>query len=280
MPLNTTTSTPPTRVPARMAIWAVLGIALTGMLPRARAQAPSPSAEPAIAAAAVRWVCNTTVNCRAVGMLRNTLVVDPMRFSASSDDMAAAVPLAYGLSGPQIDGLPPWAGWDSYQITIAATSPVSRAQMQQVLLRKVLDQCFAIRATTVTKPVPGYALVVAPGGIKFKAAKTPPPRQVVEGVMTLSTVPQLVALLNRLYYGGRFGVTRPISDATGLGGFYSIPFPAPGALEPGENVLAALGRLGLQVKPAPGTDTRLRIQHMDYLRKSCIIGPEPARPRD
>jgi uncharacterized protein (TIGR03435 family) len=175
----------------------------------------------------------------------------------------------------KIQGEPGWVDGqrDVYDIDIAATSPVSRIQMLQVLLRSVFVHCFAVRAREVTKSVPGYALVVAPGGIKFPAVKAPVPRgPPVEGNIHLSTLPQLASAMSRYYYSGkRFGVTGPVTDATGLSGFFNIPFPV--ALEPGTNLLAEIRHLGLEVKPAPATDTRLQILHIDELRTSCQIGP-------
>ncbi|MGH9472955.1 MAG: hypothetical protein ACRD1M_09455 [Terriglobales bacterium] len=77
------------------------------------------------------------------------------------------------------------------------------------------------------------------------------------------------------YNGKRFGVTRPVSDATGLRGFYSIPFPS--GPEPGTNLRAVIGRLGLRLIPDQGKETRLNILHVDHLHTHCERGPDAAR---
>ncbi len=90
-------------------------------------------------------------------------------------------------------------------------------------------------------------------------------------VVHYANVAQLALGLNQYYYGRkRYGVTRPVHDATGLTGTYDIPVPLP---EPGAgtNLLAVIGRLGLEAKPAPGLETRFDVLHVDHLRESCEI---------
>jgi len=189
------------------------------------------------------------------------------------------VRLAYGVRAQsQITGNPDWTSWDRYQIEIASTSPMTTTQMQQVLLRKVLDQCFALRVREVDKPVPGYAIVVAPGGIKFPAVSKKPPFSISEGTEILSGLPQLASVLSQYYYDGKlFGVTRPVRDATGLRGYFRIPFPV--APEYGENLLSMLGGLGLRVISSPGVELQLQVLHIDHLRTGCYLGPESALPK-
>ena len=245
-----------------------------GTLSPARAQTAAKSAEPAIAAASVRWLCTG----RCTGFSHSPEAVDPMRLSCDRCLVEGMIQQAYGLKfESQMEGAPEWMAWDRYNFEVASASPVSRSQMDQVLSRRVLAQCFSLRTREVTKTVPGYALVVAPGGIKFPAVKKPSPYHFEKGVGHLSTLPQLATVLSQWYYDGKlYGVTRPVQDATGLRGFYDIRWTV--MPEPGTNLLAALGPLGLQVKPAHATETKLQILHIDHLRTNCEIGPSAVPP--
>lgn len=277
MPLTLSASRPPPRVRMRaQRLIAALAITLIGALPLARAQT-APSPEAAIAAASVGWMC-TGMACRKIP--HSPEVVDPTRLYCDRCQLLGLVDLAYGIEiADRVEGDPDWMGWDNYHVEIVAAAPVSRTQMNQVLLRRALERCFSLDTVFITKAVPGYALVVAPGGIKFQPVKEPPPFRIVDGIEDLTTLPQLATTLSQYYYDGKlFGVTRPIRDATGLSGYYNIPFPA--SPEFGENLLAVIGRLGLQVKPEQGVETKLKILHIDHLRTSCVIGPEAAHPED
>ena len=79
-----------------------------------------------------------------------------------------------------------------------------------------------------------------------------------------------MSMLNQFYYDGKlYGMVRPVHDATGLHGTYDIPVPWPA---PGMNLLAEMGKLGLEVKSEPGTQHLLYVVHIEHLRTSCTIG--------
>jgi uncharacterized protein (TIGR03435 family) len=249
-------------------------VASPGVFSLACAQAALPPG-PAIAAASVRWLCTGVFGCRKFQGGR--FVVDPAFFSCDLCDALRAVEFAYGITiQSQIEGNPDWMSWDQYQIRIASASPIHQTKQARALLRRVLAQCFSLRVRRVAKSVPGYALVVAPGGVKFHASATRPPFRVADGIEQLPSLQRLASVLSQYYYDGRlFGVTRPVRDATGLRGFYLIPFPA--SPEPGTNLLAVVGRLGLRVKPVRGTESTLRILHIGHPVGACSLGPEPAQ---
>lgn len=252
-------------------------MASAGLLAMARGQTTAASAKPAIAAASVRWLCTG----RCTGFLPTRFTVDPARASCDGCLTLGLLWSAYGLqSESQIEGAPEWMFWDRYNFHVASTVPVSRTQMNQILLRRVLDQCFALDARLVATAVPGYALVVAPGGIKFHAvAKKPamgPPRN---GIGHLTSPAQIAGEMTQWYYQGkRFGATRPVRDATELHGLYDIQFPVMPQAD--TNLVAALGSLGLAVKPEAATETRLQILHIDHLRTNCVLGPGGVRPEN
>lgn len=205
------------------------------------------------------------------------MLIDPRRAECDACPVSVLVALAYGLRYPypQMQSLQRWMTFDLYNFEVASTAPVSRTQMSHVLFRSVLERCFSLRVREVTKAVPGFALVVAPGGIKFSALNRKPSADPPnEGIVHLPTLQNLADALTADYYSGkRMGVTRPVRDATGLDGFYSIPFPF--GPQPGINLLAWIGRLGLRVipDPEPATDTRLQILHLDHLSTNCALGP-------
>lgn len=247
---------------------ALLGFLIAGMVWLARAQAAQQPEHPAIAAASVRWLC-LDIACR---RFPQGFVADPTHYDCDLCNMWNLILPAYGLKIPsQFQGAPGWFGDDYYQVRIVAAAPAaSRTQMERSLLQGVLTRCFALRVRRVDRQIPGYALEIAPGGIRFpRVAKAVPPR--TAGVVHFADVATLAVWLNQYYYGGKlYGVTRPVHDATGLSGIYDIPVPFPQP-ETGTNLLAVISRLGLLVKPAPGTATSFDILHVDHLSTSCVL---------
>jgi uncharacterized protein (TIGR03435 family) len=246
-------------------------IVLACTLPYLSAQAAPQISKAKIAAASVRWLCRDQA-CR---KFPSGLQIDPLHYSCNNCELWQLILAAYGVRIPsQFERAEAWFGDDYYQVEIAADEPVQRIQMQTVLLREVLTRCFGLKVSQVAKKVPGYALTVASGGIKFSASKSgtsPAPFRVVDGIQHFSSVGQFVAFLNQYYYlGKRLGVTRPVHDATGLSGSVDIPFPLP---SPSANLLAGVKALGLTLEPSPGTERKFEIQHVDHLRASCTVGP-------
>lgn len=253
-------------LPVRTA--AIVAIILAIPLALARAQSP----RPAIAAASVRWLCSSRASCAPLGGHHPSFHVDPRHYSCNMCFAEFVINTAYGIEFDwQATGYPnSWITFDTYRVDIATTAPVSRQQMQ-LLVRKVAAKCFQLRVHQTVKPVPGYALVVAPGGIKFPTVSPGSKPPVGGGNYYYQTIQQLLRLLNQSYYMGRaYGVTRPIHDATGLTGTYNIALPIP---VPGTNLLHEIRRLGLEVKPAPGAEKSLKILHIHHLTKSCIMAP-------
>lgn len=254
-------------LPVRTAALVVIALAVPMVLTRAQ------SPQPAIASASVRWLCNSRASCARLGGHHPSLRVDQRHYSCNMCFASYIIDTAYGLDFEmQATGYPhSWIAFDAYRFDVATTAPASRQQMR-LLVRQVAAKCFQLRVHQTVKPVPGYALVVAPGGIKFPAvspgSKPPPPGG---GNYHYQTVPQLLRFLNQSYYMGKaYGVTRPIHDATGLTGTYNIALPIP---DVGTNVLHELAPLGLEVKPAPGAERSLKILHIKRLATSCSLAP-------
>lgn len=105
---------------------------------------------------------------------------------------------------------------------------------------------------------------------KISVVLKPRPSRTISGIVHMPTMGDLMSMLNQFYYDGKlYGMVRPVHDATGLHGTYDIPVPWPA---PGMNLLAEMGKLGLDVKSEPGTQHLLHVVHIEHLRTSCTIG--------
>ncbi|MGH9417637.1 MAG: TIGR03435 family protein [Terriglobales bacterium] len=243
------------------ASWGIL-LFVTCACPVIRVQAGPPA--PA-ATASVRWVCAQAGRgggcpTSVTGPPR----IDPTHFICGFCTASYILARAYGVSVQQLQGGPAWIDRDRYQLVIATDAPATPAEMMR-LLQRVLDRSFSLRARVVAQPVDGYALVVSPHGVKFRSG--PAHATSFSGAtLRFSTIPQLVAYLNSLYYGGRaFGVSRPIADSTGLRGNFDIRLRLPEG--PGESVLAGVRQqLGLDFRPAPGLSKSVKVVRISQLR--------------
>jgi uncharacterized protein (TIGR03435 family) len=132
--------------------------------------------------------------------------------------------LAYGVGYNSLSG-PDWL--DSVNLDIIAKLPASaaglsprdRARMANVMLQGLLAERFKLKVHQEEKVVPGYALVVAPGGPKMRRVEGPQRggNFVSMGSITAKTLPvaQIVASA-----GGAVGAT--VRDMTGLSGNYEF----------------------------------------------------------
>ena len=132
------------------------------------------------------------------------------------------ISMAYGgrLSGPD------WL--DSVKLDVVAKLPVSagalspqeRARLTSLMLQRLLSDRLKLSVHQEEKIVPGYALVVAPGGLKMRRVDGPLPGGVVDyahGSIKAkgSPISQIVASAS--------GVLRmPVKDMTGLAGYYEF----------------------------------------------------------
>src|SRR6185437_3230832 len=249
---------------------ALAGLVLATAASPLRTQTTRQATSPAIGAASVRWLC-TGQACRA---FPNGFAEGPKYFACDNCNMFELLGMAYPYkSFKQILNAPMWFGNDYYQVHIEAAAPVaSTAQMHQALLKEVLVRCFGLNVHAVDRDVPGYALVVADGGIKFRRIATAVP-PVSDGVLHFDNLTNLAAWLTGFYYDNKsYGVTRPVRDATGLSGVYDIPVAMP-QRGSGTNLLAVVGRLGIRFKPAPGAATVFDVSSVDHLTKSCFVPP-------
>ena len=131
--------------------------------------------------------------------------------------------------------------------------------MTNVMLQGLLAERFKLKVHREEKVIPGYALVVAPGGPKMRRVETPTRGGVTSGSITggRTTIAQIVASASG-------AVGRPVRDMTGLSGNYEVNLkwtpedkllasadntsPDPG--DPPPSIFTALQeQLGLKLEP-------------------------------
>jgi uncharacterized protein (TIGR03435 family) len=66
-----------------------------------------------------------------------------------------------------IEGGPVWVSSDRYRIDATAASPASGEILQGPMMQRLLEEKFKLKIHRETRDVPGYALVVANGGMKL-----------------------------------------------------------------------------------------------------------------
>lgn len=131
--------------------------------------------------------------------------------------------MAYGVGDSSFSG-PSWL--DSVNVDVVAKLPASaadlspkdRALMTNVMLQRLLAERFNLKVHREEKVISGYALVVAPGGLKMRRVE-PPTRGVAasRGSITGESVP-----IGQIRAAATSAVGRPVRDMTGLDGNYEV----------------------------------------------------------
>ena len=149
---------------------------------------------------------------------------DPLRFTARHRSVLFLLMEAYGVGAFYISG--PRQIHDDY-FDIVATVPAGATREQfHAMLRNLLEERFGLKAHFESRETPGYALVVAKGGLKLPktrydtsgtGANAPPPGMSSFGrlVLPASPVSNLIGLLTK-------ETDRPVVDGTGLTGRFDI----------------------------------------------------------
>lgn len=146
------------------------------------------------------------------------------RFTATHVSLALLIKLAYGIDDSQIANKPGWLETNLYDVTAEPENGIklSRDELRP-RLQNLLRQRFHLITHTETRPVRGYALVVAKGGPDLtptRAEHFPGWRfNVSSGHMRGAnwTMPQLA-----IYLTPAAGF--PVIDQTGITGSYDITF--------------------------------------------------------
>ncbi len=172
---------------------------------------------------------------------------DPTRFSASSE-MFGILRVAFGAAPPpgvRVEGSPPWALVDRFEIVANVPAGTTKEQFQQ-MLQNLLKDRMGLAFHWAKKEIDAYTLVLAKGGLKLKqaisASGSPMPPSPPGTPFTLDEdkYPRLVANYSGVQARSTNGVVRmtirnssiaqlairltrgivPIADGTGLTGLY------------------------------------------------------------
>lgn len=130
---------------------------------------------------------------------------------------------AYTIGDHQLVNEPGWFNSELYSVEAVTAAPAQPDQMM-AMLRNLLGQRFQLALRQEKRTASGYALAVAPGGVKFRALRpgeqpTDPDEPAGTFARSFSSISELVDSLNQVY-GGRLYLDRPVVDDTHLTGRY------------------------------------------------------------
>jgi uncharacterized protein (TIGR03435 family) len=130
-------------------------------LPAAR---PSQSKSPAFEVATIKPVKNPDPN-RAYDR------TDGRHFSAHHMTLRDLIMMAYHVDARQIAGGPAWVPSDEYDLEAVAGEESRLPDQAQEMLKKLLAERFQLAFHREQRTLPAYALTIAKGGPKLKAAE-------------------------------------------------------------------------------------------------------------
>ena len=205
--------------------------------------------------------------------------IGPGQIELRNHPLTILIFMAYGVGNSSFSG-PDWL--DSVKVDVVAKLPASAAGLSpkerdriwRPMLQTLLAERFQLKIHREERVIPGYALVVAPGGPKMRRVETPTRGAVTAGSITGSSTPiaQIVA-------SAAGAVGRPVRDMTGLSGNYEVnltwtpedkllasaenPSPDPGDRPP--SIFTALReKLGLRLEPR---EFPMQIVVVDHVEK-------------
>jgi uncharacterized protein (TIGR03435 family) len=275
---------------SRSFLLTVLGPAVLSFPLRCIAQATPPDAKKASVMPLTYEVVSVKPNKSGSGDMRISIL--PTTYNATNTTLPLLIQAAYGLKmDGLISGLPSWAESTHFDLEAktdeATTStldklPVQeRFQQQKQMLQAVLADRFHLQVHREIKDLPVYALVVAKGGVKLKAAD---PNNTYEngikgfngkssagmmmfghGVLTTQATP-VANLADNLTYQ----IHRIVVDRTGLTGKYDFslkwsPDDAPAAADTSSpSIFTALQeQLGLKLEAQKAPVETIVVDHVE-----------------
>jgi uncharacterized protein (TIGR03435 family) len=198
------------------------------------------------------------------------------RLSASNASLKLLIRLAYGVADYQVSGGPDWIRFDKFDVEAKSEANPS-VDVLRLMLQRLLEERFQLRAHRATKQDAVYALVVAKGGAKLRVVpddgtdtnrlRNDAWRGVKAGQGHLFTdkgqIAGLAAFLTQI-------MDRPVLDQTGLDGLYGFDFTLPPNILPSpdssQSIFEAIqDQLGLRLEPARGPIDVLVIDGVERL---------------
>jgi uncharacterized protein (TIGR03435 family) len=205
--------------------------------------------------------------------------IGPGQIELRNHPLKILIFMAFGVGPSSLSG-PEWLGSVNVDVvaklpaSASGLSPKDRARVVAVMLQGLLAQRFKLKVHREEKDTPGYALVIAPGGLKMRRVETPTRGAVTPGSITgaSTTIAQIVASASG-------ATSRPVRDMTGLTGNYEVNLswtpedkllagadstsPDPGDRPP--SIFTALQeKLGLRLEPR---NFPLQIVVVDYVER-------------
>jgi len=134
-----------------------------GQAPSSPPAAPSSSAAPQFEVATIKLVKEPNP-----GRLQDR--TDGRRYTTRYTTLRDLLMMAYGLDPRQIVGGPAWVATDEYDVDAVAADGAPAEGQWDVMLQKLLADRFQLTFHREQREMPVYALTVAKGGPKLKAA--------------------------------------------------------------------------------------------------------------
>lgn len=185
----------------------------------------------------------------------------PGRISWSSVSLKSLVEMAYHVDMDQVGG-PQWIEDERYEV-IAKMPPETTRDQLRAMVQNLLQERFRMTAHVETRPRLKYALVVAKGGPKLKAAQEKPVWET--GDDRIQSMNTTVARFAGLLSGW---LRRPVLDETGIQGNYDITLHVAVADLAGmgtgdSSIFSAVQELGLKVESRTVPDQYVVVDKAD-----------------
>jgi uncharacterized protein (TIGR03435 family) len=185
----------------------------------------------------------------------SSVKTDAGRVSARYVTLKRLMRGAYNLPEAQIVGAPKWAAEERYDIDAKAAGPAGDHEMM-VMMQALLAERFKLVFHRETRPLPGYALVVAKGGV---TAKPSAPGTPSSSTSTNKTIDATGCGMGLLALKLSEVLHLPVSDATAIDGAFDfhlewtpenlLPKTPSDATAPGLSIFDALQEhLGLKLE--------------------------------
>jgi uncharacterized protein (TIGR03435 family) len=130
----------------------------------------------------------------------------------------ALIRIAYDLKADQVTGGPKWLDSDRFDVEARAAGPAKDPELL-AMLQTVLAERFQLKIHRDTKLVPGYAMVVAKGGLKVRPVEADGRPRMNWGrgriIAERATMKRLAEALARM-------LGSPVVDTTGIPGEFSF----------------------------------------------------------
>lgn len=205
---------------------------------------------------------------------------DPGGVHATARNLRQLIEYAYSIEDYQLVDSDTWTRGKLFTLDATTSAPASDAQLR-VMMRAALQMRFGLRLADTKSPTPVFALVIAPGGIKFRhlANGEKQIRHISRPdtrIFAFTTTHDLVAMLDAVGAGRLLG--RTLVDQTGLAGRFDIVFTMP------QKPARMYGREGFMVdyrselRPALqkiGLELRPEVVEMDTYRIQAAHPPTP-----